>query len=30
MDCQFSELFAKVWPMQAGGDQNGDAAERNA
>src|SRR5580704_18930972 len=21
---QFSKLFAKVWPMQAGGDQNGD------
>jgi len=27
---QFSELFAKVRPMQAGGDQNGDAVERNA
>ena len=27
---QFSKLFAKVRPMQAGGDQNDDAVERNA
>ena len=27
---QFSKLFANVWPMQAGRDQNDDAVERNA
>ena len=27
---EFGKLFAKVWPMQAGGDQNGDAVECNA
>ncbi len=26
---QFGKLFAKVRPMQAGGDQNGDAVECN-
>jgi hypothetical protein len=27
---QFSKLFAKVWPMQAGSDQNDNTVKRNA